>query len=318
MKLMIRTKIFLFLCILILALTSCTNSVKDNDHDTITLGFVGDVMLDRGVGQMIKANNNTKIPFLKVRDELRSVDVLFGNLESPISDINASCSKNICFQADAYTVDALEDAGFDVLSLANNHALDYGSEVLLNTRNILSEKEMQGVGIVLANSTEQELVVEYIKGVSIGFLAYDRWDYMDENVSTGNIGDNMYAEIMKADDKVDILVISLHWGREYETEQDEDQMRIAHAVIENGADIVIGHHPHVLQGFEEYEGGIIAYSLGNFLFDQPTEHTPVKEGVNQGVLLLVDVVNATVHNYELVHTQQNDYYQVRWKNEYSR
>lgn len=247
---------------------------------------VGDIMLSRVVGSRIR-NNSVYYPFEKTRDITSKADVTFGNLETTLATTGTKLpGKGIWFRAVPEASEGLKDAGFDVLSLANNHILDYDTPALMETIEVL---EGAGIGHVgagedLGESRRPIIVVK--NGIRVGFLAYNEfynyyWSYSykrtfeatEEIAGTAPLKEEIIEEdVKKLRSLCDILVVSLHWGVEESNRVTDSQRELAHQIIDWGADIILGHHPHVLQGVELYNGKLIAYSLGNFIFDQNDEN----------------------------------------------
>ena len=181
------------------------------------------------------------------------------------------------FRANPESIEGLVYAGFDILSVSNNHSFDYGVQAFSDTLSRLEEKNLAFVGGVF--SQEQDpLFMQKIEDTTVGFLAYtnEGSPYWQATESIAGVGwvdysnlEKVENEIAKAKEQVDILFISIHAGTEYQTEPNEFQRLFSHTAIEAGANMVIGHHPHVVQKVEEYKEGWVAYSLGNFIFDQP-------------------------------------------------
>jgi poly-gamma-glutamate synthesis protein (capsule biosynthesis protein) len=165
-------------------------------------------------------------------------------------------------------------AGFDVLSIANNHILDYGADAVLDTLTLLGNN---GIGVVGGGTNYIEAHQPFVKAIQntkISFLGYTNLISPSLGLKTAkpNIAfldiDQAIVDIKEARKVADLVVVSLHWGNEYETNHNSEQERVARALIDAGAHLIIGHHPHVIQEVKEYHGGYIAYSLGNFVFDQ--------------------------------------------------
>lgn len=251
---------------------------KSYYYEKITLCAVGDILLDRGVAQKIQ--DQYDYPYKKVRKVLKKADITLGNLECPITAGGTPALKRpiITFKANPENVLAIKKAGFDVLNLANNHTMDYGTEGMVNTMNILRDA---GINFIGAGSNYKEARKPlYIqdKGCKIGFLGYsvfppegyislrDRPDVAKVDVEA------LEDEVKSAKKNCDFLIVSFHWGKEYEFYAGKMQKNLAHTAIDSGGDIIIGHHPHVLQGVEEYEGRLIFYSLGNFVFDRQLQN----------------------------------------------
>jgi len=247
----------------------------------VTLVAVGDIMLSRFVGRKIKRLNDYHHPFHRVRDILKAADLVFGNLECPITPGREIVSKEMIFRADPEVVEALKAANFSVLSLANNHTLNFGHKGLADTCRYL---EQAGIHFVGAGRNEEEAnrtVFLEKNGITLAFLAYNAIDTTPPalaargakpGTSLLDLG-KMAAAVQAARARADIVVVSVHHGAEYSLEPARCQREFCRAAIDAGAHLVIGHHPHVMQPLEVYGRGLILYSLGNFVFDQPFPHT---------------------------------------------
>jgi len=237
-------------------------------------------------------------PFEHIRGTLMEADVLFGNLEGPISARGTKRGSIYSFRMDPTVASALAAAGFDIVSAANNHMGDYDREALEDTF-----RHVSGAGIVYAgagwNAAEaQGPVFVEREGVRIGFLAYSDvgplWMEAGDQLSGINIahGTTTVADaVRQASEQADILVVSFHFGDEYKTKSNVRQQVLARAAVDAGADLVIGHHPHVAQEVERYNNGIIAYSLGNFIFDQA-----FSEDTRKALMLEVTVRNGAIED----------------------
>ena len=255
------------------------------EKQPIKIILVGDIMLDRGVKFMIEreGDRDFRFPFLKVVDYLKEADIVFGNLEGVISDKGIKAGSIYSFRANPKVIEGLSFAGFNVLSLANNHALDYTRAALEDCLAKLSNAEIDYVG---AGFNEKEAYLPIIKEVNgstssspakIAFLAYtnlgpETWKAAKENSGIAWINEEdlekIKEDIKLAKEKTDILIISLHTGEEYQKEPTQFQIEFSKMAIEAGADLIVGHHPHIIQKNEKYKNGYIFYSLGNFIFDQ--------------------------------------------------
>ena len=271
------------------------------ESQTITIILVGDIMLNRGVEYMVKkqGNGDFKFPFLKIADYLNEADILFGNLESPISDKGTKVGSIYSFRAEPKAIEGLKFAGFDVLSLANNHAFDYGRAALEDTLLRLKEAGIDSAGV-------GSPVIKEIKNTKIAFLSYTNLGSPYWGISWAD-WDNLKEiekEIKEAKENSDILIVSLHSGEEYQKTPTEFQVEFSKMAIDAGADLVIGHHPHVVQSVEEYREGYIAYSLGNFVFDQG-----FSEETMNGLLLKIVIENDKIKEVIPVKTKINQYFQ---------
>lgn len=246
-----------------------------NKDRPITLIFVGDIMLDRGVEWMVKeyGKDNWKFPFLKIADDLKMADILFGNLEGPISDKGKKTGSIYSFRADPRVIEGLVFSGFDVLSAANNHVFDYGREAMEDNFKRLKEAGIDYVGGGFSEKEARSPMLKEVRGTKIAYLSYtnlgsEYWAAKGENSGIAWLDEKISDDIKLAEEKADLVIVSMHFGQEYQSQPTSEQKYFAHLAIDSGADLVIGHHPHAVQPIEKYETGYIAYSLGNFIFDQ--------------------------------------------------
>lgn len=239
-----------------------------------SLLFVGDIMLARNVGRKTEESGDYRYPFLESVNILREADLTFGNLEGPISARGTDQGSQYSFRADPKVIEGLTFAGFDVLSIANNHIWDWGRDALSDTVILLQENGIEVVGAGRNYEEANRPVIKKIGTSSLVFLAYtDLYpNSLDATEQTPGISSFSMGSVQdlinQLRDGVDIIVISLHWGEEYADEPSPAQRTLARSFIDAGADLVVGHHPHVVQEMEAYKNGWIAYSLGNFVFDQ--------------------------------------------------
>ena len=285
------------------AFLTYTNFEKDlnnfDQENSIYLYLTGDVMLDRGVEHSIKKKKNWKWPFLKIKDDLDKADVLFGNLESQISDKGYNVGSKYSFRAEPEAIETLLYADFDILSLANNHSVDYTKQALEDSLKRLEKEDIKTVGVGQNENQAYSFKIIKRKGNKIAFLAYSNFNsyarakeglFGTAYINWDNL-DRIEKDIEKAKKESDIVVVSLHAGVEYAKEPSSFQKEFSQKAIEAGADIIAGHHPHVSQRDEKYKDGWIFYSLGNFLFDQSfsRETSLAKVGV-------VEIVNGKIKN----------------------
>lgn len=213
----------------------------------------------------------------------KKADIIFGNLESVLGDKSDKLffpGKPYNFIAPLKTADTLQWLGFNVLSMANNHTMDYGGSPITKTRKALIKRGISPFGAGKNLDEARKPAIRTVRDTKFGFLGYSIGHSPLVFASKKRAGAVPYNMKIMLDDiksyrsKVDVLVISLHWGVEYEKEPSKNQIKVAHTLIDAGADVILGHHPHVMQGIEFYKGKLIAYSLGNFLFDQKHKDTP--------------------------------------------
>jgi poly-gamma-glutamate capsule biosynthesis protein CapA/YwtB (metallophosphatase superfamily) len=243
--------------------------------DTTELCAIGDVMLDRGVKEVILEFGPQHL-FSSTRRILLAADIVFCNLEGPITSEGRRLNM---FRANPDAVHVLRDGSIDIVSLANNHILDFDDLGLMRTLDNLSRAAIKYVGAGANIGEARREVVFEIKSTRIAFLAYTETWFMWTNIGRKWEADDtapgvalaceeyMIEDIARAKRDSDMVIVSVHWGKEYVDIPTETQYRLARTAIDAGASIVLGHHPHVLQGIEFYNDGIICYSLGNFIFD---------------------------------------------------
>lgn len=247
-----------------------------------SLSVAGDFMLARGVARAMR-ENGILYPILKVKEHLAAADLAFANLESPIGVKGKPLpGKQIWFRAAPEAMEILQAAGLDGVTVANNHIMDYDEENLLET---LDRLKAAGIPYVGGGRTIDEarapLVLE-ARGVKIAFLGYSEfadlffdWNYprsfaaTDQRPGVPRIDEEWLAtDIKKARGMADVVAVTVHWGVEFTNRPTAEQRRLARQMIDQGADLVLGYHPHAIQSFELYKGKLIAYSLGNFIMDR--------------------------------------------------
>jgi poly-gamma-glutamate synthesis protein (capsule biosynthesis protein) len=274
----------------------------------ITLLFVGDIMLSRSVAKQMEKYGDYRYPFLKIAGLTRSADLTFGNLEGPISAGGLNQGSIYSFRAKPEVVEGLMLAGFDVLSLANNHIWDWGSEALSDTIDILKKNGIEPVGAGKNYLEANSPAIKETSGTKIAFFAYTNLypESLEAGFDSLGISSFNLEEIkgkisqMKKSGEADIVVVSLHWGEEYKREANRYQRDTAESLAESGADLIIGHHPHVIQ---EIENGI-AYSLGNFVFDQS-----FSEETMEGAVLKVVIKDKKISEIIPLKIKINDTFQ---------
>jgi poly-gamma-glutamate synthesis protein (capsule biosynthesis protein) len=243
------------------------NPIKYNENHEIKLLFVGDIMMTRYIEEKIKDLNKKFIfPFLNILNYLKTFDYVIANLEGPISDKGIKIGNKYSFKMKPEVAEALSKANIKIVNLANNHIFDYGKIAFEDTLKNLEKNNINYFG----NSYEP-LIVEK-EGVKIGFLGFSDFlkylEVKENKIGIAVANNNLSELIKKTKEKVDILIVSFHWGEEYKKMANERQRKLAKIAIDSGADLVIGHHPHIIQNIEKYKNKFIFYSLGNFIFDQ--------------------------------------------------
>ena len=215
---------------------------------------------------------------------MKQADLTVVNNEFPYSTRGTQApDKQFTFRIDPSYVSILLESGVDLVTLANNHVLDYGKDALSDTFQTLDHAGISYMGAGNSFKRAAKLITKKANGHKLGFLSASRvfpdvsWNV--ENAQPGVLSaydpTQLLSAVQDAQDKCDFLFVYVHWGIERNTVPEQYQVSLAHALIDAGADAVIGAHPHVLQGAEFYNGKPIFYSLGNFIFYQNIEKTAV-------------------------------------------
>ncbi|EHI60792.1 MAG: CapA family protein [Hungatella hathewayi] len=248
----------------------------ENEKRPVTLLFAGDVLLsDHVLNAYDKAGGIQGVLDEGIRKQIRGADIFMVNQEFPFSSRGAAVAdKQYTFRLPPSRVNLLKEMGIDVVTLANNHILDFGTDPLIDSGTTLDVAGIDYVGAGENLERAKKLLLRRVNGTTIGYLGASRV-YMDASwaATAGRPGvfstydpRDLVAEIEAAREVCDYLVVYVHWGIERDTKPQEYQRTLAMNYIDAGADLVVGSHPHVLQGVEYYNGKPILYSLGNFVF----------------------------------------------------
>jgi poly-gamma-glutamate capsule biosynthesis protein CapA/YwtB (metallophosphatase superfamily) len=275
----------------------------------ITLAFTGDVMFGRSVNShMLASAPNDPYPFTYTADVLRHFDLTIGNLECVISKLGAPVPKAYTFRSDPRAYDRLLAAGFDLVSVANNHSGDYGKAAFLDEFLTLPSRGLTPIGGGQNKQQAHRPIFKTMRGTTIAFLAYDEIDpysFAATDTTPGHAWLNETAlrqDLVRARRSADFVIVFVHWGIEYFTELTAHQRSLARVAIEAGADVVVGAHPHVIEPCEFYRGKLIVYSLGNFVFDHMYD-----EVVRRGNILTLTVQRNRLLGWKLVPTRIGDW-----------
>ncbi|UVI31913.1 CapA family protein [Paenibacillus spongiae] len=258
---------------------------------TIRLSFVGDILLAASVDKIMQSKGYD-YPYAKTLPFLKEPDLMAGNLETPITLRGVPAQdKQFVFKGSPKSLPALKEAGFDVVSLANNHTLDQGVEGLLDTIGYLDEIGMPNMGGGSDDKEAFEPAILEAKGIKVAYIGLSRvlpvaeWKATKDRAGVAETYDSTQAKatIRSARKQADLVIVMVHWGKERKDYPEKYQQQLAREYIDAGADLIIGSHPHVLQGFEQYKGKWISYSLGNFIFNKTktpkTDDTGVLDAV---------------------------------------
>ncbi len=235
--------------------TSATVILPQNK--TFSMLVVGDMMLDRNVSVLMK-KNGFDFPFAQIKDVVSSFGVAVANLEGVYTDnpsVAVSQNEILRFTFDPESLPALKESGFDVLSQANNHTNDFGIEGY-NT----SKQYLQSTGLVPVGDYFNRTGYFVNKKNKVALIAFNQFAPEGKDL--------VLEQVKKASEEGLFVIVFPHWGEEYQRNPNRNQKALAYEWIDNGADMVLGSHPHVIQTLEEYKGKLIVYSLGNFIFDQ--------------------------------------------------
>ena len=276
-------------------------------QDEITIAAVGDLMLGGRVEPFLK-ESGPDYPFTNVMPFLSRADVVVGNLESSISTRGTAVeNKKFTLRAGPIAALALKNAGIRVVSLANNHSMDFGPLALKDTLGVLDQHEILYTGAGMDLDDARTPAVLKIKGKTIVFLSYSLTFPLEFFASASRPGtapgfaEYVKSDIEKARPTADLVVVSFHWGAELMTAAKDYQVELGRKAIDWGADLVLGHHPHVLQELEVYQGRLIAYSLGNFVFGSESNRT------NTSMILLLTFQGKSLARVEAVPLDVNNY-----------
>ena len=255
--------------------TATTVESKPTPDGTITIAAVGDVMIARDVTTLME-QHGAIYPFELVAPLLQDADLTIANLENTLTERGEEAIKAYTFRAPPRFASGLVDAGIDAVSLGNNHAADFGAVGLEDTLVALDAVSLPYAGAGMTEAAARRAARLVVDGQRVALLSYT--DVM-ENTFAGldSFGvalatvDAIDADVRAARSQSDVVIVALHSGIEYTDAPQPNQQQLARAAIDAGAAVVLGHHPHTLQGVERYGDGLIIYSLGNFVFDLDNE-----------------------------------------------
>jgi poly-gamma-glutamate synthesis protein (capsule biosynthesis protein) len=274
------------------------------EEKPVKLIFTGDIMLGRNV-ESLMIKNGLEYPFLNISNFFKNSDGVVINLEGPISESEGHIRTKTGEMKFSFLNDVgaiLKNNNVVIANLANNHLYDKGVKLVDNTKKVLSENGISYMGD--SNKiTKDSLLNIKIGGKDFAFIGFNAtYPSFKKDDALGLIASASAGE--------DIVIVNIHWGQEYKMQSDNSQKELARAFIDNGADIVIGHHPHVVQEAELYKDRPIFYSLGNFIFDQYFSKE-TQEGLALTVSFLnnkmvIDLNPVSIKNSQPVLMAEND------------
>lgn len=244
--------------------------------DAIEIAAVGDVNMGGTLGRVIE-QRGAAYPWQHVAPLLQRADITFVNFESTASVRGSPAAKQFTFRSDPASLVPMRDAGVDVASVANNHSLDYGPDALLDTVANLRGLGIQPVGAGVNEIEAWRPAVVESGGVRFAFVAATRvlppgWAATagGPGVASAYLQETLLGAVAAARATGAVVIVSVHWGIEGATQPAPYQVDLSHRLVDAGASVVLGHHPHVLQPVVRYKDAVIAYSLGNFVFTSPS------------------------------------------------
>ena len=241
----------------------------------VSIIFTGDILLDRGVRRQIETSGVESLFAPDVDSLFRQADVVVGNLECPVTRVEAPVQKLYCFRGEPQWLDALKAHGFTHLNMANNHTVDQGRRGLRDTWQNVSRAGMVPVGagenmaeasrpVLLASAPREVWLIASLR------MSLENFPFLKDRPCVSQLPfDSLVTQVqrLRAEKPRAVIVVSLHWGAEHTLKPMPQQRQQARRLIDAGADLLVCHHTHTLQTVEEYRGKRIYYSIGNFIFD---------------------------------------------------
>jgi len=275
---------------------------------------VGDIMLgDSPVCHGFGVNSKIKrygpsYPFEHVADFLREGDLVLGNLEVPVSrfDEDRDEFERVQFRGQPESLKGVAESGVNIVSICTNHAMQHGRAAFEEMIDNLKSYDIAFVGTEIEEKGIENLYLIEKNGIKFAFLGYNfrpQQYYIDAPLWKTPTLDLIRRETDRYIKSVDCVVVSLHWGDEFIEYPSPEQVSIAHDLIDHGVKLIIGHHPHIVQGVESYRNGVIAYSLGNFVFDM------WQDRLRETMILKCSIGKDGIENYNIIPVKINNSYQ---------
>lgn len=284
--------------------------VTETKSMEVNLSFVGDILLSNGVLANYDQKGIKGILSNGVLETLQAADITVANQEFPFSKRGSQApDKQFTFRINPNRVSIFNELGIDIVTLANNHTLDFGEDALLDTLDTLDAAEITYMGAGKNLDRAKEIQYKKLNGINIAFLAASRvipvpeWNATDSKPGLLTTYDptNLIAQIKEAKSNADFTIVYLHWGIERKEWPEDYQRNLAKLYIDAGADLVVGSHPHCLQGIEYYKEKPIIYSLGNFIFGSTINKTIVlNTTITKEGKCAISILPCTASNFKTV------------------
>lgn len=267
---------------------------------SISFASTGDLIFWREVGDYIDMYGGASA-MENIDDMLAEADVTIANVESPLSDNDSEpiADKDVYIIGRPSAIESIKNSDITIASLANNHIMDYSGPALQDTIDALDEAGVLHAGAGMTEDEADKMVELTVDGVSIAFFSWtdivpENFVAYDDNpgVASARLAmDDACRRVSEAKETHDVVIVAMHWGVEYEDYIDEElQREPAHKLADAGADVILGNHPHVMEGVEFYNGTFIAYAHGNCVFWQKYDHT------HESIILNFDMTDEGVKN----------------------
>lgn len=299
--------------------TENKEDTKQETDTTFTLTAIGDVMCHNTQYMDAYDSNTGTYDFSYVFDNISSytktADICIGNLETSFAGEDRGYSNYPTFNSPDSLADSLKHIGVDVLSTAGNHALDMGFSGLSRTIDVLDKADISHLGTYKTQENQDKVLIKYVKGVKIAFINYTYGTNgiavpSDKKFCINLIDKDLIKKHIETakNQNADIIVACMHWGTEYQTKQNSEQEELADFLFQNGVNVIIGNHPHVIQPMEKRtvtledgstRDGFVAYALGNFICDQNAVNTRDSIILNLKITKHTDG-SITIDNYDYV------------------
>lgn len=280
-------------------------SVNDNIINLIACGDTGPV---RNLEEIVIQKGSSHV-LGDMTDILKNSDIVFANLEAVYSIRGEPLNRIPVFRLNPKSFDIIKEANINIVSLANNHMFDYGPDAFIDTIKLLDKNRISYFGAGLTYDDSLAPLITEIKGTRVGFIGYrekEPKNFCNNGVVTPQINEKLIIkDITSLKREVDFLILSLHYGWEYQFYPSPRDVDLCRLFVDSGANLILGHHPHYPQGIERYKDSLIIYSLGNFIWDQK-----FKGHTNSSFVLELKIVKQSILSAKVIPFQMKNNYQL--------